>query len=79
MTDVRWHVLVGGRRILPGTKLLFGNTGLTATAVEMNQRTERGSRCTSEPSAPANMGDAPMAIIVPMETPVSLSAVKKEN
>ncbi len=41
MTDVRWHVLVGGRRILPGTKLMFGDTGLTATAVEMLEEAER--------------------------------------
>ncbi len=41
MTDVRWQVLVGGRRILPGTKLVFGETGLTATAVEMLEEAER--------------------------------------
>jgi len=41
MDERRWHVLVGGRRILPGTKLVFGDTGLTAIAVEMLEASER--------------------------------------
>jgi S-adenosylmethionine:tRNA ribosyltransferase-isomerase len=37
----RWHALVGGRRVLPGTKLIFGDTGLSAVVTEMLQEAER--------------------------------------
>ncbi|MBE2269909.1 MAG: tRNA preQ1(34) S-adenosylmethionine ribosyltransferase-isomerase QueA [Anaerolinea sp.] len=37
----RWHVLVGGKRIVSGTRLLFGSSGLSAIAVEVLDEAER--------------------------------------
>ena len=37
----RWHVLVGGKRIVSGTRLLFGSSGLSAVAVEVLDEAER--------------------------------------
>lgn len=37
----RWHVLVGGRRVIPGVQLIFGETGITATVTELLEESER--------------------------------------
>lgn len=37
----RWHVLVGGRRVNPGTALVFGDTGITAEVTETLEEAER--------------------------------------
>ncbi|MFN8527025.1 MAG: tRNA preQ1(34) S-adenosylmethionine ribosyltransferase-isomerase QueA [Anaerolineae bacterium] len=41
LDETRWHVLVGGRRVLPGTRLTFGDTGVTAEVIEEVQEAER--------------------------------------
>lgn len=37
----RWHVVVGGRRVLPGVQLVFGASGITATVIEELEEAER--------------------------------------
>jgi S-adenosylmethionine:tRNA ribosyltransferase-isomerase len=41
LSDRRWHVLVGGKRVLPGMKLAFGDSGITAETVEALDEAER--------------------------------------
>ena len=41
LDDTRWHVLVGGKRILPGKQLLFKAREVTATVVDELQNAER--------------------------------------
>lgn len=37
----RWHVLVGGRRVVPGVQLMFGTDGIYATVLETLDESER--------------------------------------
>ncbi|MGQ9907883.1 MAG: tRNA preQ1(34) S-adenosylmethionine ribosyltransferase-isomerase QueA [Candidatus Flexifilum sp.] len=37
----RWHVLVGGRRVTPGVRLVFGADGIDATVIEALDESER--------------------------------------
>lgn len=39
--DLHWHALVGGRRVSVGTRLLFGDTGITAEVTEALHEAER--------------------------------------
>lgn len=39
--ETRWHVLVGGRRVITGTELRFGETGVSAHVVEELEESER--------------------------------------
>ncbi len=48
LDDARWQVLVGGRRVLEGTKLIFGETGISAEITEVLHESERVVRF-SEP------------------------------
>ena len=41
LDETRWQALVGGRRVLVGTKLLFGESGITAEVVEELHESER--------------------------------------
>lgn len=41
LTETRWRALVGGRRVNPGTRLVFGDTGITAEVVEALEESER--------------------------------------
>ena len=41
MDETRWQALVGGRRVLAGTKLVFGDTGITAEITDVLQESER--------------------------------------
>jgi S-adenosylmethionine:tRNA ribosyltransferase-isomerase len=41
LDDTRWQALVGGRRVLEGTKLVFGETGISAEITEVLQESER--------------------------------------
>ncbi len=41
LDDVRWQALVGGRRVLTGTKLIFGDTGISAEVIEELEESER--------------------------------------
>ena len=41
LDDVRWQALVGGRRVLEGTKLIFGDSGISAEISEVLQESER--------------------------------------
>ena len=41
LDDTRWHGLVGGKRVLQGTRLVFGDTGITAEIEEVLQEAER--------------------------------------
>ncbi len=41
MDDVRWQALVGGRRVLEGTQLTFGDSGITAEVTEVLHESER--------------------------------------
>jgi len=37
----RWHVVVGGRRIVPGMELVFGTSGVRAVVIEALEESER--------------------------------------
>ena len=50
-----------------------------ASSVDMNHLGERHSLKKTLPSIPASTGADPMATIVPIATPVSLTAEKKAN
>ncbi len=41
LDETRWHALVGGRRVLEGTELRFGDTGIGATVTEVWEESER--------------------------------------
>lgn len=41
LDETRWQALVGGRRVNPGTRLVFGETGITAEIVEALEESER--------------------------------------
>ena len=41
LDETRWQALVGGRRVLEGTKLVFGDSGITAEVVEVLHESER--------------------------------------
>jgi S-adenosylmethionine:tRNA ribosyltransferase-isomerase len=41
LDETRWQALVGGRRVLEGTKLVFGDTGITAEIDEVLHESER--------------------------------------
>jgi S-adenosylmethionine:tRNA ribosyltransferase-isomerase len=41
LDETRWQALVGGRRVLEGTKLVFGDSGVTAEVVEVLHESER--------------------------------------
>lgn len=41
LDETRWQVLVGGRRVLTGTELRFGDTGVTAKVTEELDESER--------------------------------------
>ena len=41
LDDTRWSALVGGRRVNPGTHLVFGDTGISAVVTEMLEESER--------------------------------------
>ncbi|MCC6803691.1 MAG: tRNA preQ1(34) S-adenosylmethionine ribosyltransferase-isomerase QueA [Anaerolineae bacterium] len=41
MDETRWQALVGGRRVLAGTKLVFGDTGISAEITDVLHESER--------------------------------------
>ncbi len=41
LDETRWQALVGGRRVLTGTQLIFGDTGISAEVVEELHESER--------------------------------------
>lgn len=41
LDEMRWQVLVGGRRVMPGTKIAFSGTDVTADVVEALDEAER--------------------------------------
>ena len=41
LDETRWQVIVGGRRVLEGTKLIFGDTGISAEVTEVLHESER--------------------------------------
>ncbi len=41
LDETRWQALVGGRRVLTGTRLIFGETGITAEVTEELEESER--------------------------------------
>ncbi len=41
LDETRWQALVGGRRVQAGTKLIFGDTGISAEVTEELQESER--------------------------------------
>jgi S-adenosylmethionine:tRNA ribosyltransferase-isomerase len=41
LDETRWQVLVGGRRVMTGTKLVFGDTGITAEVTDVLEEAER--------------------------------------
>ncbi len=41
LDDTRWQALVGGRRVLEGTKLIFGDSGISAEVTEVLHESER--------------------------------------
>jgi S-adenosylmethionine:tRNA ribosyltransferase-isomerase len=41
LDDTHWRALVGGRRVNPGTRLDFGETGITAEIIEALEESER--------------------------------------
>ncbi len=41
LDETRWQVIVGGRRVLAGTKLIFGDSGISAEVTEVLHESER--------------------------------------
>ncbi|HVU10430.1 MAG TPA: S-adenosylmethionine:tRNA ribosyltransferase-isomerase, partial [Phototrophicaceae bacterium] len=41
LDETRWQALVGGRRVLEGTQLVFGDSGITAEVTEVLHESER--------------------------------------
>ncbi len=41
LDETRWQVIVGGRRVLEGTKLIFGESGISAEVTEVLHESER--------------------------------------
>ncbi len=80
--DVRWQCLIGGRRVLQGVGLVFGETGITAQIEQVLQESERVIRFSRPIDDDLNgLGEIPLPpyIHAPLIDPERYQTVYNKN